>query len=295
MSMPMRTIVRSAGTRGATRTRSSRPCVYLSANPDVAAAGVDPLDHFDAAGWQEGRVPSINFDPAQYLAANPDVAAAQRRSAAALSSQFGDQEGRQPFAPTELIAANGFDYRLLPQPQSGRGGGGRRSVRSTSRPSAGRKGAIRTRCSTPTAISRPTRDVAAARRQSARPLQPVRLARRARSVGRLRHHRLSRGLSGRARPRTSTRSRTSSSSASTRAARPSRTACGGSNPGSAHRARVGRARLCPPADLARAPSARRDGGHKPARTLGKNSSRGANRNHMAAPLYGCDPPQQQRS
>ena len=27
----------------------------------------------------------------------------------------------------------------------------------------------------------------------------------------------------------------------------------------------------------------------------KNSLRGANRNHMAAPLYGCDPPQQQRS
>ena len=39
-------------------------------------AGVNPLTHFDQIGWQEGRLPSLDFDPQQYLAANPDVAAA---------------------------------------------------------------------------------------------------------------------------------------------------------------------------------------------------------------------------
>jgi fibronectin-binding autotransporter adhesin len=83
--------------------------IYLSANPDVKAAGVDPLKHFDTSGWKEDRVPSINFDPAQYLAANPDVKAAGVDPLAHFL-QFGAGEGRQPFAPTELIAANGFDY-----------------------------------------------------------------------------------------------------------------------------------------------------------------------------------------
>ena len=83
--------------------------VYRSANPDGAVAGVNPLDHFDAAGWLEGRVPSIHFDPAQYLAANPDVAAAGVNPLRHYL-QFGYQEGRQPFAPSELIGASGFDF-----------------------------------------------------------------------------------------------------------------------------------------------------------------------------------------
>lgn len=49
---------------------------YLQRNPDVAAAGVDPLQHFEAFGWKEGRAPSLLFDDAKYLAANPDVNAA---------------------------------------------------------------------------------------------------------------------------------------------------------------------------------------------------------------------------
>lgn len=49
---------------------------YLSANPDVAEAGVDPLDHYRQHGWKEGRRPSAAFDPAGYLALYPDVAAA---------------------------------------------------------------------------------------------------------------------------------------------------------------------------------------------------------------------------
>ena len=83
--------------------------VYLASNADVKAAGVNPLTHFDGLGWHEGRVPSISFDPAQYLAANPDVAAAHVDPLAHFL-QFGGGEGRQPFAPTELVAANGFDY-----------------------------------------------------------------------------------------------------------------------------------------------------------------------------------------
>lgn len=46
---------------------------YLRQNPDVAAAGVDPYQHFMAYGWREGREPSLLFSGAKYLAANPDV------------------------------------------------------------------------------------------------------------------------------------------------------------------------------------------------------------------------------
>ena len=53
--------------------------------------------------------PRSTFDPNQYLAAYPDVAAAHIDPLAHFL-QNGYQEGRQPFAPTELIAANGFDY-----------------------------------------------------------------------------------------------------------------------------------------------------------------------------------------
>ena len=56
---------------------------YLAANPDVAAAHVDPLTHYLTHGFSEGRAidtagDRINraFDPTQYLTANPDVAAA---------------------------------------------------------------------------------------------------------------------------------------------------------------------------------------------------------------------------
>lgn len=48
---------------------------YLRENPDVAAAGVDPLQHFWVHGALEGRLPDL-FDENFYLQANPDVAAA---------------------------------------------------------------------------------------------------------------------------------------------------------------------------------------------------------------------------
>lgn len=47
---------------------------YLSKNPDVAEAGIDPLQHFLSSGWKEGRDPHPFFSVTWYLNNNPDVA-----------------------------------------------------------------------------------------------------------------------------------------------------------------------------------------------------------------------------
>ena len=70
---------------------------YLAAYQDVAAAGVNPLDHYNAFGWHEGRDPSVGFDTASYLAAYPDVAAAGVNPLEHYLA-FGVHEGRSPFA-----------------------------------------------------------------------------------------------------------------------------------------------------------------------------------------------------
>jgi glycosyltransferase involved in cell wall biosynthesis len=49
---------------------------YLSNNPDVAAAGIDPIRHYVLHGVKEGRDPSPSFSTRKYLAKHPDVAAA---------------------------------------------------------------------------------------------------------------------------------------------------------------------------------------------------------------------------
>ena len=49
---------------------------YLNQNPDVMAAGVNPLQHYEDHGWREGRDPGPNFSTGAYLSANPDVRAA---------------------------------------------------------------------------------------------------------------------------------------------------------------------------------------------------------------------------
>jgi hypothetical protein len=49
---------------------------YLKANKDVAAAGADPLAHFLADGWREGRDPNAQFSVKDYLETYPDIAAA---------------------------------------------------------------------------------------------------------------------------------------------------------------------------------------------------------------------------
>ena len=46
---------------------------YLTNNPDLRGAGVDPLDHYLVTGRYEKRRPSAFFDPVEYLEVNPDL------------------------------------------------------------------------------------------------------------------------------------------------------------------------------------------------------------------------------
>lgn len=46
---------------------------YLSDNPDVFMAGIDPLLHYVRWGGGEGRAPTEHFDGHHYLSVNPDV------------------------------------------------------------------------------------------------------------------------------------------------------------------------------------------------------------------------------
>jgi hypothetical protein len=73
---------------------------YLEANPDVAAAGADPLTHFMIYGWRERRNPSAAFNVAYYLRAYPDVAVAQINPLLHYAL-FGAAEGRQPRRPLD--------------------------------------------------------------------------------------------------------------------------------------------------------------------------------------------------
>ncbi len=47
---------------------------YLAQNPDVAAAGMDPVQHYLLYGAAEGRAPSARFSATAYQALYPDVA-----------------------------------------------------------------------------------------------------------------------------------------------------------------------------------------------------------------------------
>ena len=49
---------------------------YLAQNPDVLSAGANPLEHYLEHGWKEGRRPNPSFDPEAYLARHPAVRAA---------------------------------------------------------------------------------------------------------------------------------------------------------------------------------------------------------------------------
>jgi SAM-dependent methyltransferase len=64
--------------RGAYEGRDPHPLFdstyYLAQNPDVASAGVNPLAHYLVRGAYEGRDPNPHFDSGQYLSRNPDVA-----------------------------------------------------------------------------------------------------------------------------------------------------------------------------------------------------------------------------
>ena len=105
---------------------------YLTANPDVAAAGVNPFQHYLAHGVNEGRAPNAtfpdraSFDSAAYLAANADLAAAGITTPEAAYAHFviyGQFEGR-PGTPssnlpatlttgTDILTANVFEAPLV--------------------------------------------------------------------------------------------------------------------------------------------------------------------------------------
>ena len=71
---------------------------YRARYPDVAEAGVDPLDHYLQVGGLEGRVPGPEFDAAWYLAQYPDIAASKLNPLVHYI-RFGAAEGRE-VAPT---------------------------------------------------------------------------------------------------------------------------------------------------------------------------------------------------
>jgi Ca2+-binding RTX toxin-like protein len=83
---------------------------YLSQNPDVLAAGIDPLFHFNNHGWREGRDPNALFDTSGYLAVNTDVAKAGLNPLTHYH-QSGWHEGRDPSADfdTTLYLINNPD------------------------------------------------------------------------------------------------------------------------------------------------------------------------------------------
>ncbi len=75
------------------------PDYYLSKNPDVKDAGVDPLEHFLNFGGLEGRDPSPDFDSSWYLDNNADVKAAGINPLLHFVI-FGKEEGRAAQAAT---------------------------------------------------------------------------------------------------------------------------------------------------------------------------------------------------
>ena len=72
---------------------------YLNQNADVRAAGLNPMTHFEASGWREGRDPSVAFSVQGYLAAYPDVKAAGLDPLIHYLTS-GKAEGRQAFSAT---------------------------------------------------------------------------------------------------------------------------------------------------------------------------------------------------
>ena len=100
---------------------------YLAVNQDVAASGMNPLEHYHQIGWQQGRDPGADFDTTLYLVHNPDVAAAGIDPLAHYL-QFGFAEGRAGLPGDRAEHRQRLRRAILPVPQSGRGGGRRRSA-----------------------------------------------------------------------------------------------------------------------------------------------------------------------
>ena len=142
--------------KGAIRRRGFDTTLYLIHNPDVAAAGIDPLEHFLQFGLAEGR--------AAYAAIGHG-----RRTASTRSSTCSTI--RTSRRPASIRSSHYNAVRLARGAQSERAGSTPPAISRTtptSRPpasircsttssSAGRKAAIRRPASTRSAISRPIR------------------------------------------------------------------------------------------------------------------------------------------
>jgi hypothetical protein len=100
---------------------------YRTVYPDVAAAGVDPILHYDAEGWREGRDPAPWFSTRGYFAANPDVEradqnplhhylAAGRREGREIAASRHAVAYRAQRAQERVVPAWGFDPGRRPGP-----------------------------------------------------------------------------------------------------------------------------------------------------------------------------------
>lgn len=91
---------------------------YLRTYPDVAASGLDPVEHYLRIGAREGRAPSEFFDTAYYQEQNPDVAASGINPLLHFC-EFGWKESRHP--------APGFDLDWYASAHLGQGPGKQRN------------------------------------------------------------------------------------------------------------------------------------------------------------------------
>ena len=109
--------------RGASEARDPHPLFdtawYLENNPDVQAAGVNPLVHYIGTGWREGREPNPAFNGEDYLAANPDVRAADICPLVHLGTSYAaerqsptPQTSADPAASERAIIAPYFDVNF---------------------------------------------------------------------------------------------------------------------------------------------------------------------------------------
>lgn len=82
---------------------------YLAHNPDVAASGLDPYQHYLAYGAHEGRNPDAFFDTSLYLRQNPDVERGNTINPLRHYELYGWREGRDPsllFSTQKYLSAN---------------------------------------------------------------------------------------------------------------------------------------------------------------------------------------------
>lgn len=100
---------------------------YLKSNLDVAACGIDPLDHFINSGWKEFRDPSQKFSVRYYLEAYPDVHVAMINPVWHYLTK-GKAEGRTPLASGEQTVKKVMKAALAKQASKKAGRKGSTSV-----------------------------------------------------------------------------------------------------------------------------------------------------------------------